>query len=69
MCSDVHSTSNEPDDFTAYLLRGRKCVNRAYIDIGVRFAGARVRSVEQGELVHVYCGAPGGVGVGVTRFR
>jgi len=29
---------------------------RAYINIGVRFAGARVRIVEQGELVHVYYG-------------
>jgi transposase InsO family protein len=29
---------------------------RSYVNIGVRFAGARVRIVEQGELVHVYYG-------------
>jgi hypothetical protein len=32
------------------------CFRRAYINIGVRYAGARVQIVEQGELVHVYYG-------------
>ena len=32
------------------------CYRRAYINIGMRYAGARVRIVEEGELVHVYYG-------------
>jgi len=32
------------------------CFAGAYVNIGVRFAGARVRIVEEGELVHVYIG-------------
>lgn len=32
------------------------CYGGAYINIGVRYAGARVRIVEEGELVHVYYG-------------
>jgi transposase InsO family protein len=33
------------------------CYRRAYINIGMRYAGARVAIVEQGELVHVYYGS------------
>jgi transposase InsO family protein len=33
------------------------CFERAYINIGMRYAGARVRIVEDGKLVHVYYGA------------
>lgn len=32
------------------------CYRRSYINIGVRYAGARVAIVEEGELVHVYYG-------------
>ncbi|MGH3137698.1 MAG: hypothetical protein ACRDPV_14535 [Gaiellaceae bacterium] len=32
------------------------CFRRSSINIGVRYAGARVRIVEEGELVHVYYG-------------
>lgn len=32
------------------------CYRKAYINIGIRYAGARVAIVEQGELVHVYYG-------------
>ena len=32
------------------------CYRTSYINIGVRYAGARVALVEQGELVHVYYG-------------
>jgi hypothetical protein len=32
------------------------CYRRAYINIGMRYAGARVAIVEEGELVHVYYG-------------
>jgi transposase InsO family protein len=32
------------------------CYRRAYINIGMRYAGARVAIVEAGELVHVYYG-------------
>lgn len=33
------------------------CYRRAYINIGMRYAGARVAIVEEGELVHVYYGS------------
>jgi transposase InsO family protein len=32
------------------------CYRKAYINIGMRYAGARVAIVEEGELVHVYYG-------------
>ena len=35
---------------------GVLCYRNAYINIGMRYAGARVAIVEQGELVHVYYG-------------
>ena len=31
--------------------------NRSYINIGIRYAGARVRIVEEGSIVHVYYGS------------
>jgi hypothetical protein len=35
---------------------GVLCYRRSNINIGVRYAGARVRMVEAGEFVHVYYG-------------
>jgi hypothetical protein len=32
------------------------CYCKAYINIGMRYAGARVRIVEEGPIVHVYYG-------------
>jgi len=35
---------------------GVVCYRGSYVNIGMRFAGAQVAIVEQGELVHVYYG-------------
>ena len=57
----VSAAESEPSYPPRSLVRavasnGVLAFRRRYINIGVRYAGARVRIVEQGELVHVYYG-------------
>jgi len=57
----VSAAESEPSYPPRSLVRavasnGVLAFRKRYINIGVRYAGARVRIVEQGELVHVYYG-------------
>jgi transposase InsO family protein len=61
LAAPAHADGAEPHYPPRSIVRkvasnGVFCYRRAYINIGMRYAGARVAIVEQGELVHVYYG-------------